>query len=68
MAMRMINQLRDGKTKAFAKHCFESGSVEKLRAAAEGSADTAEMKHWDITEVQWEEAVAAALADHEAKE
>ena len=66
--MTMIDQLRDGKIKAFAKHCFESGSVEKLRAAAEGSADQAEMEHWDITEGQWKEAVTAALADHEANE
>ncbi|MGP9663370.1 hypothetical protein ACT3TY_01900 [Halomonas sp. AOP22-C1-8] len=66
--MQMIDQLHDGMTKAFAKHCLESSSVEKLRAAAEGKADPAEMKHWGITEGQWEEAVAAALADLEAGE
>lgn len=66
--MQMIDQLRDGKTKAFAKQCFESSSAEKLRAAAEGKANSSEMKHWGITEGQWEEAVAAALADHEADE
>lgn len=66
--MSMIDQLRDGKTKAFAKHCYESSSAEQLHAAAEGSADQAEIKHWEISEGQWEEAIAAALADHEAKE
>lgn len=66
--MSMIDQLRDGKTKAFAKHCYESSSAEQLRAAAEGSADQAEIEHWEISEGQWEEAIAAALADHEAKE
>ncbi|RUR32646.1 hypothetical protein [Vreelandella nanhaiensis] len=66
--MSMIDQLRDGKTKAFAKHCYESHSAEDLRAAAEGPADHAQIEHWEISEGQWEEAVAAALADHEAKE
>lgn len=65
--MEMIDQLRDGKTKAFAKHCFESHSPEELNAASEGAADPAEMEHWGITEGQWEEAVAAALADHQAQ-
>ncbi len=66
--MLMIDQLRDGKTKAFAKHCYETSSAEKLRAASEGPADQAEIQHWEITEGQWEEAVAAALADHESDE
>lgn len=66
--MPMIDQLNDGTTKDFAKHCYESSSVEKLRGAAEGSADQAEMEHWGLTEGQWEEAIATALADHEAKE
>lgn len=65
--MEIINQLRDGKTKAFAKHCFERYSPEELNSAAEGSPDHAEMEHWDITAGQWEEAVAAALADHKAQ-
>ncbi|OJA04454.1 hypothetical protein QEN58_09020 [Halomonas alkaliantarctica] len=66
--MSMINQLKDVKTKDFAKHCYESSSVDKLREASEGSADQAEMEHWGLTEGQWEEAIVAALADHEAKE
>lgn len=66
--MSMINQLKDVNTKDFAKHCYESSSVEKLRAASEGSPDQAEMEHWGVTEGQWEEAIVAALADHEAKE
>lgn len=65
--MSMIDQLKNVKTKDFAKHCYESSSVEKLRDAAEGKADHAEMEHWELTEGQWEEAIAAALADHEAK-
>jgi hypothetical protein len=65
--MSMINQLRDEKTKDFAKHCYESSNVEKLRAAAEGPADQDEMEHWGISEGQWEEAIATALADHEGK-
>lgn len=65
--MQMIDQLRDGKTKAFAKHCFESSSPEELDAAAEGSPDQAQMEHWGLTEGQWEEAVSTALADHKAK-
>lgn len=65
--MQMIDQLRDGKTKAFAKHCFENNSPEELNAAAEGHADQAQMEHWGITEGQWEEAVATALADHQAQ-
>lgn len=66
--MSIINQLKDGKTKDFAKHCYETSSVEKLRAAAEGKADQAEMEHWELSEGQWEEAIATALADHEAKD
>lgn len=66
--MSMINQLNNVKVKDFAKHCYESSSVERLRAAAEGKADHAEMEHWGLTEGQWEEAIAAALADHEAKD
>ncbi|WP_224106039.1 hypothetical protein [Vreelandella aquamarina] len=64
----MIDQLRDGKVKAFAKHCYEASSVDELRAASEGPADQAQMEHWDLSKGQWEEAVAAALADHEADE
>ena len=41
--MSMINQLKDVKTKDFAKHCYESSSVDKLREASEGSADQSEM-------------------------
>ncbi|WP_346797869.1 hypothetical protein R5M92_03430 [Halomonas sp. Bachu 37] len=66
--MIMIDQLKDGQTKAFAKHCFENSSVDQLRDAAEGPADQAEMEHWELTEGQWEEAVAAALADRETAE
>lgn len=66
--MSMINQLNDVKTKDFAKHCYESSSVDTLREASKGSADQSEMEHWGLTEGQWEEAIVAALADHEAKE
>ncbi|MFB9869656.1 hypothetical protein [Vreelandella sulfidaeris] len=66
--MSMIDQLKDGNTKDFAKHCYESSSIEKLRDASEGSADQAEMEHWELSEGQWEEAIAAALADHEANQ
>ncbi|PRY65676.1 hypothetical protein B0H98_102204 [Vreelandella songnenensis] len=66
--MLMIDQLRDGKIKAFAKHRYESSSAEELRAASEGPADKAEMEHWELSEGQWEEAIAAALADHESDE
>ena len=66
--MSMINQLKDVKTKDFVKHCYESSSVDKLREASAGSADQSEMEHWGLTEGQWEEAIVAALADHEAKE
>lgn len=66
--MSMINQLKDGKTKDFAKHCYESSSVDKLRDAAKEGADQSELEHWGITEGQWEEAITTALADHEAKE
>ncbi|MFP3343962.1 hypothetical protein R0J87_15795 [Halomonas sp. SIMBA_159] len=65
--MEIINQLQDGQTKAFAKHCFERYSPEELNSAAEGYPDQAEMEHWGITAGQWEEAVAAALADHKAQ-
>ena len=66
--MSMINQLKDVKTKDFAKHCYESSSVDKLREASAGSADQSEMEHRGLTEGQWEEVIVAALADHEAKE
>ncbi|GGW22519.1 MULTISPECIES: hypothetical protein [Halomonadaceae] len=65
--MEMINQLSDGKAKAFAKHCFESYSPEELNAAAAGSPDKDQADHWGITEGQWQEAVTAALADHKAQ-
>ncbi|AIA76200.1 hypothetical protein FF32_15550 [Halomonas campaniensis] len=65
--MEMIDQLRDGKTKAFAKHCFERYSPEELNAASEGVPDQDEMAHWEITAGQWEEAIAAALADHHSQ-
>lgn len=65
--MQMINQLQDGKTKAFAKHCFESSTPEELNTAAEGAPDQAQVEHWGITEGQWKEAIAAALADHKAQ-
>lgn len=66
--MSMIDQLNDVKMKDFAKHCYESSSIEKLRDAAEGQADQAEMEHWGLTEGQWYEGITAALADHEAKD
>lgn len=64
--MEMINQLKDGKAKAFAKHCFESHSQEELEAAVEGGVNHTEMEHWGITAGGWEEAVTAALADHQS--
>ncbi|MGO2241542.1 MAG: hypothetical protein ACTH5D_07285 [Halomonas sp.] len=66
--MPMIDQLNSGKTKDFAKHCYESSSIDKLRDAIEGQADQAEMAHWGLSEGEWKEAMAAALADHEAEE
>lgn len=51
--MDMINKLSDGKTKAFAKHCFERHSKDELEDAAKGSPDQAEMEHWGITPGQW---------------
>jgi hypothetical protein len=63
--MSLINQLKDGPSKDFAKYCYEKFRVDELRSAVEGSADEAEMKRWDITEGEWHEAVAAALADLE---
>lgn len=63
--MSVIAQLNDKKTREFARHCFEKIKEEKLREMAAGSADESEMKHWKITEGEWEEAVAAALADRE---
>lgn len=66
--MSMIDQLKDVNTKDFAKHCYDSSNADKLRKASEGSADQSEMEHWGLTEGQWEEAIVAALADHEAKE
>ncbi|SDN08973.1 hypothetical protein [Vreelandella arcis] len=65
--MEMIDQLNAGKTKAFAKHCFESHSKDELEAAVEGGANQAEMEHWGISQGEWEEAVAAALADLQSK-
>lgn len=65
--MEMINQLKDGKAKAFAKHCFESHSKDELEAAIENGPNHAEIEHWGITQGGWEEAVAAALADHQSK-
>lgn len=63
--MSLISQLSDKKTREFARHCFEKVDEEKLRAMAAGPADESEMKHWKITAGEWEEAVAAALADRE---
>lgn len=63
--MSLINQLKDGPGKDFAKYCYERFTVDELRSAAESSADQAEMERWNITEGQWHEAVAAALADQE---
>lgn len=65
--MDIINQLSDGKTKSFAKHCFERHSKDELEEAAKGSPDHSEMAHWGITEGQWEEAVAAALAEYQTQ-
>lgn len=66
--MEMIDQLHEGPTKAFAKHCFEAYSPEELEKAAEGAPDEAQMKHWGITAGEWEEAVTTALADHRSRE
>ncbi|MCB8889905.1 hypothetical protein [Vreelandella malpeensis] len=66
--MEMIDQLHEGPTKAFAKHCFEAYSPEELEKAAEGAPDEAEMEHWGITAGEWEEAVTTALADHRSSQ
>lgn len=63
--MSVINQLNDKKTREFARHCFEKIKEEKLREMAAGPASEHDMKHWGISEGEWEEAVAAALADRE---
>ncbi len=63
--MRLINHINDPQTKAFAKHCFEEKSAEQLRAAANEKPDESVMSDWGITEGQYEEAIAAALAELE---
>lgn len=65
--MSVIDQLKDGKAKNFAKYCYGMFTVTELSDAAEGPANQAEMEHWKITEGEWEEAIAAALADLEAE-
>lgn len=63
--MSVIAQLNDKKTREFARHCFEKIKEEKLSEMANGPASEHDMKHWKITAAEWEEAVAAALADRE---
>lgn len=65
--MDIINQLSDGKTKSFAKHCFERHTKDELEEATKGAPDQAEMEHWGITEGQWEQAVTAALAEYQTQ-
>lgn len=66
--MSLIEQLSDERTRAFAQHCIEKKSTEELREMTNIAGDESEMKHWEISQGQWEEAVAAALADQEAQE
>lgn len=64
--MQLINRLNDPQTKAFSKHCFEEKSAEQLRAAVHDRPDESVLRDWGITEGQYEEAVAAALAERDA--
>lgn len=64
--MLLINHINDPRTKAFAKHCLEEKSPEQLRTAAKETPDEGVLNEWGITEGQYEEAIAAALAEREA--
>ncbi|TDR55972.1 hypothetical protein DFP85_105146 [Halomonas ventosae] len=64
--MLLINHINDPQTKAFAKHCLEEKTAEQLRAAAKKQPDEGVISEWGITEGQYEEAIAAALAELEA--
>ena len=59
-----IDRIRHERTRAFATACYDTNSVDELRAATE--ADETDMQQWGIDENRWHEAVSAALADTEA--
>lgn len=61
--MELIDQLNDPQTKAYAKHCLEEKSSEDLRAATNEIPDPGVLSTWGLTEGQYSEAVAAALAE-----
>ncbi|WP_416139823.1 hypothetical protein ACM26W_05395 [Halomonas sp. HK25] len=63
--MQLINQLNDPQAKAYAKHCFENKSAEELRTATNETPDQQVLNDWGLTEGQYAEAVAAALAELE---
>ncbi|MGJ7459072.1 hypothetical protein [Halomonas sp. RA08-2] len=63
--MKLINQLNDPKTKAYAKHCFDEKSAEELRAATNETPDPEVLSTWGLTEGQYAEAVTTALGDLE---
>lgn len=65
MTVSVVDQLNNERTKAFAHYCYEKSTEKKLREAAAGSPDQAELAYWRITEGEWQEAIAAALADME---
>lgn len=64
--MLLINHINDPQAKAFAKHCLEEKSAEQLRSAVHDKPDESVLRDWRITEGQYEEAIAAALAELEA--
>ncbi|HSH49322.1 MAG TPA: hypothetical protein VK991_12130 [Halomonas sp.] len=66
MTPSVIDQLNNERTRAFAQYCYEKSTEKKLRdAAAADSPDRAELAYWRITKGEWQEAMAAALADME---
>ncbi|WP_027967872.1 hypothetical protein [Halomonas halocynthiae] len=65
--MSVISQLNEKKARGFARHCFEKITEEKLRDMAMGPASEHDMKHWGLSEGEWEEAVSAALADMQSE-
>lgn len=58
-----IQQISDPQVRAFAEACYDTNTLAELRDATEP--DAGDLETWTITEDQWREAVAAALAEIE---
>ena len=66
--MSQINAIQNKQVRDFATACYDGNSINDLRIAVNSDADAIDCRSWGITEIEWKQAINAALNDRLADE